>query len=125
VPLWYDGTYFTTGFRGDLKQAEYGGVNLQIRIKDRLARWLAIVVFDPKREEALWGLAGFLEHFRVTFDGPGKHFTVRFPAPAPPGFDVELIPKRRRRGRKNDTVPRDEPPITPDERDPVTADDGS
>ena len=51
-------------------------------VREAMVRWMSIVAFARDREDtALWGRCGFLDHFRVTFDGPGKHFTIRMSGP--------------------------------------------
>ena len=117
-PIWHAGRWLVTDFQGKPSETQYGSVYLRIRLKDSLVRWPAIVAFDRKRDEALWGLTGFLEHFRLTLDGPQKHFTVRLPAPTPPGFSVEHPPKRRRVEKRWGGRFSDDAPITPDEQDP-------
>jgi hypothetical protein len=100
-------------YTGKPRTVRYGSVRLQFRLGNRLLRWIAVVAFDLQRaDEALWGASGFLNHFRITFDGPGKHFTVRLPTPLPHGFSVETHPSPggRRLG--------EHPPVGPSEQEP-------
>jgi hypothetical protein len=113
-PAWSDGVGLLTDYTGKPHVIQYGAAYFQIKIKNRLIRWAPVVAFDRHREdrEALWGVAGFLEHFRVTFDGPGRHFTIRLPSPSPRSFTVQRLPGRRKRGPREDT------PIAPHEQEP-------
>ena len=99
---------------------DYGRVFLQIVLEKgkniQLVRWHTVVAFSADRGEddgALWGNAGFLEHFRVTFDGPARHFTVRMPGRPPGGFEV--APGPRPHPRRPGTLER---PIGPHEQMP-------
>lgn len=62
----------------------YGTVDLEIPGAKRTLRWRATVAFTEGRdEEALWGYAGFLEHFSATFNGRERHLTLRARGPLP------------------------------------------
>jgi hypothetical protein len=70
---------------GRLFEAAYGTVDLEIERGRKLYRWRARVAF-VRRPTALFGFAGFLEHFAATFDGPARHVTLKLtgkPLPAP------------------------------------------
>ena len=71
-PIWRGyGSHHRLHGRGEA--VRYGQVFLQIRIGHKQIRWPAIVAFSRDREEAaLWGRRGFLDHFSVTFNGPGS-----------------------------------------------------
>jgi hypothetical protein len=87
-------------YSGRPHKVEYAGVYLEVQVEKEVVRWLSIVALDRSREDsALWGRCGFLDHFSVTFDGPGRHFTIRRRGPMPPGMTVSRIPKARRRRR--------------------------
>ena len=61
-----------------------GTVDLEIPGAKRTLRWRATVAFTEGRdEEALWGYAGFLEHFSATFNGRERHLTLRARGPLP------------------------------------------
>jgi hypothetical protein len=70
---------------------------MQIRLAKQVIRWPAVVAFTRDRDEALGGMAGFLGHFQVTFDGPGKHFTIRLRGEPPPGFTNRTSKNRETR----------------------------
>jgi hypothetical protein len=112
-PAWFPGEGGITGYAGEEHPVQYGGVYLQILIEKKRIRWSTVVAFSRKREEtALWGRCGFLDHFRVTFDGPEKHFTIRLRGPAPAGFELNPLPRRRRRILKGGDL------ITPGDQNP-------
>jgi hypothetical protein len=91
---------FVLDYSGRPHRVEYAGVYLELQVEKEVVRWLSVVAFDRDREEsALWGRCGFLNHFCVTFDGPGRHFTIRRRGPIPSGMTVSRIPKARRRRR--------------------------
>ena len=99
---------------------DYGRVFLQIVLDKgkttQIIRWHTVVAFSADRGEddgALWGNVGFLEHFRVTFDGPARHFTIRMPGHPPDGFEVAADPRAGPRPRG--TLDR---PIGPHEQTP-------
>ena len=92
---------------------DYGRVLLQIVLDKgkttQVIRWHTVVAFSADRGEddgALWGNVGFLEHFRVTFDGPARHFTIRLPGRPPDGFEVAAGPRvgPRPRGTPGRTI---------------------
>jgi hypothetical protein len=100
-------------YAGTAHAVEYGSVILRIKLKEVQIKWTAVVAFDRDRKQsALWGRVGFLDHFRVTFDGPGKHFTIRLVGSAPHGFTMSPVPKRGRRSTKRGSV------ITPPDQNP-------
>lgn len=86
------GVHLRSGDVGDFRTADgrifhapYGIVDLEISRGKKSHRWRARVAFI-QRPTALFGFAGFLEHFAATFDGPGRHVTLRLtghPLPAP------------------------------------------
>ena len=86
------GVHLKAGDIGDFRTADgrvfhapYGTVDLEISRGRKSHRWRARVAFI-QRPTALFGFAGFLEHFAATFDGPGRHVTLRLtghPLPAP------------------------------------------
>jgi len=111
-PVWRSGVEVLRDYTGGLRTVRYGAVYLRIRLVDRTLRWAAVVAFDDRRQdEGLWGIAGFLEYFNVTFSGPARHFTLRLRGASPPGFEIEPIPKHRR-VRPRDSI------IDPDEQGP-------
>jgi hypothetical protein len=65
-----------------------GVVDLELGRGRTPYRWSARVGFMPRRDRALWGHAGFLDHLTATFDGLRKRVTLRpngtFPAPTMP-----------------------------------------
>ena len=84
-PIWR-GTGAISDYAGGAHAVRYGQVHLQIRVEKTRLRWPAVVAFSRERtSEALWGRRGFLDHFRVTFDGPEKSFIIRLRAPVPTG----------------------------------------
>ena len=111
-PTWCDGTRSLQDFAGGIREVKYGRVSFRVQIGGRRLRWPAIVAFSRERRIALWGRCGFLEHFRVTFDGPGRHFTIRLRDPIPPGFKVDTLPRGKRRPPKEGDV------IAPEEQGP-------
>ena len=91
----FDHGGFVLDYSGRPHPVQYAGVYLELRSKKQSVRWMSIVALDRDRGDiALWGRCGFLDHFRVTFDGPDKHFTIRLRGPKPPGFEVSPIPKK-------------------------------
>ena len=64
-------------FAGRPRTVIYGAVDLEVWLKNRPHRWHAKVGFLDDRDEAIWGREGFLEYFNASFDGPGRHFTLR------------------------------------------------
>lgn len=80
APSWVAGTAVITGATGGERELPYGAVLLSVDLDKGPETWPAIVAFDHEREfRALWGMAHFLDRFRMTFDGPGRHFTIRRP----------------------------------------------
>jgi hypothetical protein len=111
-PVWRSGVEVLRDYSGGLRTVRYGAVYLRIRLGHRRIRWAAVVGFDERRQdEGLWGISGFLEYFNVTFAGPARHFTLRLRGAAPPGFEIELIP-RPRRAHPRDSI------IDPEEQQP-------
>ena len=95
-PNWIEGEWPLADYAGVQHSVRYGAVDLQIRLEKQRVRWFAVVAFDRDRDgTALWGMAHFLEHFRVTFDGPEKHFTVRLRDPVPWAFRSTVCPAAR------------------------------
>jgi hypothetical protein len=111
-PTWYDDARSMQDFAGGLREVRYGRVTFQVQIGGRRVRWPAIVAFSRERRIALWGRCGFLNHFRVTFDGPGRHFTIRLRGSMQPGFKVDILPKGKGRpSKKGDVIaPEDQSP---------------
>src|SRR4029077_91861 len=91
------GIWLLKDYTGKPHTPRYGALHLQLRLKSYRVRWAAVVAFDRDREDALWGMAGLLKHFRVTFDGPATPSPIRFPPRVPPGFLIEPLPKHTRR----------------------------
>ena len=60
-------------------------VDLELRTARTTHTWSALVGFGARRERALWGQMGFLEHFLATFNTQRHLLTLRpnwtFPAP--------------------------------------------
>ncbi len=60
-------------------------VDLELRTARTTYTWSALVGFGARRERALWGQMGFLEHFLATFNTQRHLLTLRpnwtFPAP--------------------------------------------
>lgn len=82
-------------YAGEEHFVRYGTIDLEIPCKSGFLRWSARVAFDEDRkDEALWGHAGFLEYFNATFNGPEKHFTLRLRGLSPP---KGIMPRRDRR----------------------------
>jgi len=98
APLWVTGDWFLTGHGEAADRVEYGLVRLSITLGPEHIRWPAIVAFSKKRKDAIWGHAGFLEHFSATFNGPGRYFTIRRRKEGDPRFEVNPIPRRPKRG---------------------------
>jgi len=67
---------------------DYGIVDLSVLLGRTRLRWRATVCFHPHRNDALLGDAGFLRHFTVTLNGPGRYATLqpngKFPPAAMP-----------------------------------------
>lgn len=86
------GVHLKPGDIGDFRSADgrvfhppYGTVDLEVARGTKSHRWRARAAFVA-RATALFGFSGFLEHFAATFDGPGRHVTLRLtgqPLPAP------------------------------------------
>jgi hypothetical protein len=96
-PVWRSGVEVLRDYTGGLRTIRFGAVYLRIRLVHKILRWAAVVAFDDRRrDEALWGISGFLEYFNVRFAGPEQHFTLRLRGATPPGFETEPIPKPRR-----------------------------
>ena len=113
-PAWC-GEGAITDYSGADHAVRYGLVHLQIRLEKERHRWPAVVAFcSDRKQAALWGRRCFLEYFRVTFDGPGNHFTIRLRGQLPPGSRSERVPILRptRRGAKGSSL------ITRDKQDP-------
>jgi len=77
--------YRLAGAGGTGFSAWLGMVDLELARGRTSYRWSARVGFVARRDRALWGHAGFLDHFTATFDGSRKRVTLRpngtFPAP--------------------------------------------
>jgi hypothetical protein len=94
------GEGYVIDYAGKPREVAYLGVCFQLELEKERISWPSIVAVDRQRTNlALWGRCGFLNHFCVTFDGPGKHFTIRRRGPAPRDSEVSRIskPKPRRR----------------------------
>jgi hypothetical protein len=65
--------------------ARLARVDLQLQTARTIYTWSALVGFSARRERALWGQMGFLEHFLATFNTRRHLLTLRpnwtFPAP--------------------------------------------
>ena len=87
-----DGVLFD--YSGRPHTVQYAVVYLELHLEKQSVRWLSVIALDHSREDsALWGRCGFLDYFRVTFDGPAKHFTIRRRGPTPKGMTVSRISK--------------------------------
>jgi hypothetical protein len=64
----------------------YGTVDFEVQLDDHAARWHAKVAFDPHRVDPLFGQVGFLRHFTVTFDGPGRFVMIEATGAFPPAI---------------------------------------
>jgi hypothetical protein len=77
-----------SGVGGGRVRAEFGIVDLELVSLDRRTsyRWAAWVGFC-RRDRALWGHLGFLDHFTTSFDGERKQVSLRpnrtMPGPMP------------------------------------------
>jgi hypothetical protein len=60
-------------------------VDLELHNSRTIHAWSALVGFSARRERALWGQIGFLEHFLATFNTRQRLLTLRpnrtFPSP--------------------------------------------
>jgi hypothetical protein len=109
---WLNESTTMFGYAGRPHIVQYGLVQLRIRLNNQYIRWATAVAFDPDRKgSALWGRYGFLNHFNVTFNGPGHFFVIRLRKPWPVGFEVIPVPESERRRRRSDL-------ITLDDQDP-------
>jgi hypothetical protein len=112
-PVPFAGQWFLNDYAGVPHEVSYGGVQCRIRLKDRLIRWTSVIAFGNRSEgTALWGRCGFLDQFRVTFDGPARHFTIRLPSRLPAKFGVETSSTRPSRSASFDDL------VTPDDQQP-------
>lgn len=64
----------------------YGTIDLAVRLQRRTIRWHSKVAFQPKRQDALLGDAGFLRHFTVTLNGRERYTTLRPNGVFPPAI---------------------------------------
>lgn len=79
-----------TGAVGSPFAAWMGRIDLELGRGRTSHRWAARVGFVPRRDQALWGHVGFLDHFSATFDGLRKRVTLRPNGTFPPSvIDVE------------------------------------
>ena len=63
-----DESTHSRGVGGQVVTARYAQVDLALEYAGGFCRWSAKVGFLEGRDVAILGYAGFLEHFRVTFD---------------------------------------------------------
>ncbi len=84
-------------FSGRTHEMEYGKVTLQIELEKERIRWPAIVAFSRDRTDAVWGGCGFLNYFRVTFDGPSRKFVIRWRDRSSDRFTVTRLRKSKAR----------------------------
>ena len=65
--------------------AQLARVDLELHAPRAIRVWSALVGFSARRDRALWGQIGFLEHFLATFDTRQRFLTLRpngtFPSP--------------------------------------------
>jgi hypothetical protein len=111
-PTWY-GPGWAADYASGSHEVMYGGVHLQVRVENQRVRWPAIVAFSRDRMNIpLWGRCGFLQHFNVTFNGPGHYFIIRLRKRLPAGYTVDSVPRASRRGPRGSDliVPGDQNP---------------
>ena len=76
------------GFTGEQLAIAPGTVEFQIADGEHVFRWSAVAGFvqypDPNEEEAILGLTGCLDFFRITFDGDARQIEI-VPTPSFPG----------------------------------------
>jgi len=65
--------------------AQLARVDLELHSPLAIQAWSSLVAFSARRDRALWGQIGFLEHFLATFDTRRRFLTLRpngtFPPP--------------------------------------------
>ena len=69
------------GIAGQVVEASPGEVDLEVADEATSHRWRATVAFvdypPGAHESVILGHSGFLNHFRVIFDGPGRELEIR------------------------------------------------